>query len=87
MDQKYCSICGSKLKNGKLFCSRCGKERKPIKKKKRELTKSEWIGMIVGFGIAVIIFQFGSFGFVPALLIAMGCYWIVKKIADKILKK
>ena len=45
------------------------------------MTKADWIGMVGGLFIASIIFQMGSFGFIPAFLIAMASYWIVKKIA------
>jgi hypothetical protein len=39
------------------------------------------------FFIASIIFQMGSFGFIPAFIIACGSYWIVKKIAQSFLKE
>ncbi len=50
-------------------------------KPKKKMTKADWIGMVGGLFIASIIFQMGSFGFVPAFLIAVVSYWIVKKIA------
>ena len=50
-------------------------------KPKKKMTKADWIGMIGGLFIASIIFQMGSFGFIPAFLIAMASYWVVKKIA------
>lgn len=53
----------------------------PSEKPKKKMTKADWIGMVGGLFIASIIFQMGSFGFIPALLIAMVSYWVVKKIA------
>jgi len=49
-------------------------------KPKKKLTKADWIGIIVGFFIASIIFKISSFSFVPAFIIAFGSYWIVKRI-------
>jgi len=50
-------------------------------KPKKKMTKADWIGMVGGLLIASIIFSMGSFGFIPAFLIAMVSFWIVKKIA------
>jgi len=50
-------------------------------KPKKKMTKADWIGMVGGLFVASIIFQMGSFGFIPAFLIAMVSYWVVKKIA------
>ena len=51
MNQKYCSICGNKLKNGKLFCSQCGKTRKTNEKSSSWTKKFKkpllWIVLIV----------------------------------------
>lgn len=52
----------------------------------KKFTKADYVGMIIGFGIAILIFKLGNFGVIPATLIAFGCYWIVKKIAEKIIK-
>lgn len=56
-------------------------------KSKKKMTKADWIGAIVGFFIAGIILQMGSFGFMSAFIIAYGSYWIVKKIAQLFLKE
>ena len=56
-------------------------------KPKKKMTKADWIGVVVGFFIASIIFQMGGFGFIPAFIIAYGSYWIVKKIAQSFLKE
>lgn len=56
-------------------------------KSKKKMTKDDWIGMVVGFFIANIIFQMGSFGFIPAFIIAFGSYWVVKKIAQLLIKE
>ncbi len=55
--------------------------------KRKNLSKSDWIGAIVGFSIAVIIFQFNNFGFILAFAIAYGSYWIVKQIALLFIKE
>lgn len=56
-------------------------------KPKKKMTKSDWIGAVVGFFIASIIFQMGSFGFIPAFIIAYGSYWIAKQIALSFMKE
>ena len=56
-------------------------------KPKKKMSKADWIGMVGGLFIASIIFQMGSFGFIPAFLIAMASYCIVKKIALTITKE
>ncbi|MCK5060166.1 MAG: hypothetical protein KAR00_03445 [Candidatus Pacebacteria bacterium] len=50
-------------------------------KPKKKMTKADWIGMVGGLFIASIIFSVGSFGFIPAFIIAMISFWVVKKIA------
>ncbi len=52
----------------------------------KRLTKAQLIGAAIGFSIAIIIFQFGRFGLIPAFLIAYGSYWIVTKIIQKVFK-
>lgn len=44
------------------------------------MNKGDWIPFILALVIAQIIFQFGSFGFIPAFLIIMGLFWIFKKV-------
>lgn len=56
-------------------------------KPKKKMTKADWIGMVGGLFVASIIFQMGSFGFIPAFLIAMVSYWVVKKIALSFIKE
>ncbi|MEX2411294.1 MAG: hypothetical protein WD607_07950 [Candidatus Paceibacterota bacterium] len=50
-------------------------------KPKKKMTKADWIGMVGGLFIASIVFSMGSFGFIPAFLIALVSFWVVKKIA------
>ena len=52
----------------------------------KKFTTADWIGAIIGFSIATVIFSLGSFGLIPALIIAYGSYWIFKKIAQMFLK-
>jgi len=47
---------------------------------KEKMNKGDWIPFILALVIAQIIFQFGSFGFIPAFLIIMGLFWIFKKV-------
>lgn len=52
----------------------------PVKLKKK-LTRADWIGIIGGFGLAVIITNIFELGFLPATLTALIAYWVVKRAA------
>jgi len=63
------------------------KKEEIMKEKNKNWTKADKIGAIGGLVIISILFAMGSFGFIPALLITYGSYWIVKKIAQFFLKE
>lgn len=60
---------------------------KKRKTKHKKLPKSYIIGFVGGIFITQIIFQMGSFGFIPALIIAIGSILIITKIAQTLLDK
>lgn len=45
----------------------------------KKMNKADWIGLIGGLFLAQLIYTIGDFGFIPALIIAFGSYWIIKK--------
>jgi len=56
-------------------------------KKQKKLSKADWIALVVGVFIAQLIYKLGNFGFLPALIIAFGSFWLVKKMVLAFSKK
>ncbi|EKD99436.1 MAG: hypothetical protein ACD_22C00256G0009 [uncultured bacterium] len=52
-----------------------------------KLSRVDWVALIGGLFITSLIFKIGNFGFIPALIIGFGAYWITKKIAILLLEK
>lgn len=61
------------------------------KKKKRKLTFDDWMGVIIGFGIASIALSFikiyFQLGFLPVFLMYSTSFLIVRTISKRIRKK
>jgi hypothetical protein len=58
----------------------------PAKPKQKRMDKKEWIGLIIGIFIAILIFQIGNFGVIPVIIIFCLSHWIGKIIASFFIK-
>jgi len=89
----FCNKCGQSIPDDRQFCSACSKEviQKSIKQTEKEIkgtNRAHWIGIIVGgiiAGLSAKILRGSgvSLGFIPAVLLWLAAYWIVKKFAEK----
>lgn len=90
----FCNKCGKSIAGNQQFCSACSEQAiKSIQQTEKEIksnNRANWIG-IIGGGIiaglsAKMLNRSGVYlGFVPAVLLWLAAYWIVKKIAEKML--
>lgn len=53
----------------------------------KKLSTVDWVSLMGGIFITQLIFKMGDFGFIPALIIAFGSIWLVRKIVSLFLKK
>lgn len=59
----------------------------PPKREQKPFTIIDWTSAIIGFSIAIIVFQFYSFGFIPAFLIAMLFFTLTRVVINYFYKK
>lgn len=88
----FCNKCGKAIAENHQFCQACNEQAiksiQQIKKKIKNNNRAHWIGIIGGGIIAGLSAKMlkanGVYlGFVPAVLLWLASYWIVKKIAEK----
>lgn len=88
----FCNKCGKPIAENQQLCSTCNEQAiKFIQQTEKEIkrnNRAHWIGIIGGgiiAGLSAKILKGNGFplGFVPAVLLWVAAYWIVKKIAEK----